>query len=569
LVSTAGTDISDLLRGASHEDLASCYDGVDNGGVADAVDCADDGCAPLPTCCLVVARDACCEERPAVRPLDAPPSCPGSTESVTECFGRAVRAIGHEPLLRVLDASSGDVTPTPGSGADVGVVFDGVVRARGLRIRARVTLPVAAACPSPCNDYLGVGLLDQRVPAGSFVRPAAGAVVALGRREVQLVVDGEVAERVPFADTIAGADPGASPVAIELAFHVDAAGAVRLGVRSPEGSEWSTRAVPGLAVSGTAPLEVAVWGRSSVREPRSALRLGDLTVQERVCETPSLWTTRAEPVGLDREGTPAAPSLAFDGDVLLVAYERSDAIHLARAASLDPLTLTELPPSLPGLRDPELVVRAPDAVELYAADPATGCIVRARGGLHSLAVDEPNLFCPAPMTPYRGFDGPSVLPAGGREAVDLLFVRGFGAEPGDGELLVLPLPMAPTLWTGGTDARTVLVRPSGAIARFDADEVAAPDAVRIDGAVQLWYAGRTGSRWRIGMIASDAPAEGLWREVPDVTFAGSGVARAFDALSVRAPSVLRDAQGVVHLLYEGWDGVRGGLGHATRLTTTR
>jgi hypothetical protein len=562
---TGPPDLSEAdLSAVTRDAIATCYDGADNDDTG-ASDCADEGCARLRSCCLVVARAACCEPRDPWRPLAPPAGCLPSETTVAGCLGpSAARAFGDAPLLRRAPETGDDaVTPSPGSRADVGVILDPVVRPRGLSLTAQVALP--GACGAPCNDYLGVGLLDQRVEPGAFVRPAVGAVVALGRAEAQLVVDGEVAERLPLAAS-AGGD---SPATVTLALAIDAAGRVSLRVDDGRGSSRSTGGVLGAAVSGTAPLEVAVWGRGSVPTPADAIALRGLEVQESVCETPAVWTRRTDPVAVPGGGAVAAPSLAFDGSTPLVAYERDGAVRLARATGGEALTLTETGASLPGLRDPDLVVTAPGEVELYAADPRTGCIARARGTADVLEVDAPRLLCPGGEgVPFTAFDGPSVLLRGGRLGEDLLFVRAAGDE-GEAVIVVVPLPREPTVWTGGIEPYALVVEPSDSVARFDADEVAAPAAVRVDGAVQVWYAGRTGSRWSIGMIASDAALEGLWRSVPDAVVRGSGQPRRFDSLSVRAPALARGPDGVVHLLYEGNDGLTTRIGHATRLTTRR
>src|SRR5690606_10270011 len=92
----------------------------------------------------------------------------------------------------------------------------------------------------------------------------------------------------------------------------------------------------------------------------------------------------------------------------------------------------------------------------------------------------------------------------------------------------------------------------GGVMAFDADEVAAP-ALYVDGAgiLRLYYAGRRGSRWSIGMIASGdgrifayAPSE------PVLRASGTG----HDALSVLDPSVVRVGD-TLQLFHTASDGV--------------
>jgi hypothetical protein len=104
---------------------------------------------------------------------------------------------------------------------------------------------------------------------------------------------------------------------------------------------------------------------------------------------------------------------------------------------------------------------------------------------------------------------------------------------------------------------------------FDVDEVAAPALVAYRGLLRLYYAGRRGTRWAIGLMVSEDgihwwPANG---GAPILT--GSGAAMAFDALSVSDPDpVVVDPNPDVHgdeelrLYYTGSDGVNMAIGLA-------
>ena len=118
-----------------------------------------------------------------------------------------------------------------------------------------------------------------------------------------------------------------------------------------------------------------------------------------------------------------------------------------------------------------------------------------------------------------------------------------------------------TAWTlGGT---VFGARPSEVDA-FDRDDLAEPALVRTtnprgETVFALYYAGRRGSRWRIGLAVSEDLVG--WRRVGPVL---SGADVGFDAIGVRSPAP-RPSAGGFDLFYLGTDGREHAYGLATRI----
>lgn len=94
-----------------------------------------------------------------------------------------------------------------------------------------------------------------------------------------------------------------------------------------------------------------------------------------------------------------------------------------------------------------------------------------------------------------------------------------------------------------------------------------PGALRVvDGALELWFSGSDGARWRIG-VARSQDSGATWTFVPgtrDPWVFGEGEPGAFDDTSVRDPSLRVAPDGTVTLWYAANDGERWTIGRATR-----
>ncbi len=98
---------------------------------------------------------------------------------------------------------------------------------------------------------------------------------------------------------------------------------------------------------------------------------------------------------------------------------------------------------------------------------------------------------------------------------------------------------------------------------FDADEIAAPAIEVVGTAFHLYYAGREGTRWAVGLLASEEL--NYYRQVStlDGVLGARGRSGQFDALGVLDLDVVVDAAGVT-AVYLGSDGARRSFGIARR-----
>jgi hypothetical protein len=101
---------------------------------------------------------------------------------------------------------------------------------------------------------------------------------------------------------------------------------------------------------------------------------------------------------------------------------------------------------------------------------------------------------------------------------------------------------------------TFVHRPSSDPLAFDRDEVRAPAVVEVGGVRRIYYAGRRGTRWGIGVLI--AGPDGRYFRVANegrpVLTAGEGP---FDALGVAGPAPYVDGDSLT-LLHAGTDGAR-------------
>jgi hypothetical protein len=563
---------TDIPDGVLEQRTASCLDGADNDGDAQR-DCEVASCRRfVRACCQHVRAVDCCEPLAAEADL-LTLVADGCEGTATTCLRSATSSFGATPP-RV--EAGGALVPAGGFGGDSGVVLEALRDdPSGTTLVLQVRVPTAAECGGACIDHVGAGVVDLDALSASVVRPAAGVVVSAGRREAQLVADGAVAARVPLP---------ADVTELSLTFEWLPGGELRLGLGDAARLVARVRRPPS---AGNA--VVAVWGRTSVAPPASPAALLGARMTRRRCEAPGAWTDRAGPLGGFR-GAPREVDVLRDGATLRFAYVADDAVLVASRGADDPPgdvqdneTLLDAATGRQW-RGPDLARRPDGTYVLHVADASSGCVFRATGAApRALALDLEPVVCPSPpgdpgAGSFTALSDPSLLPRAGRMTADVLFVRAVGSEAGP-MLLALPLDGAGRYRRAVLDdPRVVVRRPSGNLADLDADDVAAPDVAWIDGAAQLWYAARTGSRWSIAMLVSSKPSgfrseaysfalEDLWSPVPDATIAPSSRAGQPDALSVFAPSVTAGA-GRVDLVHAATDGSRDAIVHRRRATTT-
>jgi hypothetical protein len=555
---------------------ASCLDGVDNDSSGE-YDCQVESCRRfVRACCQRLPSADCCERlTPEVDLLTlASTDCVGPA---SVCLATRQSTFGDPPPVI---GAGGALLPTGGFLSESGVVLTAVEDdPAGLSLSFKTRVPSAGVCMGSCIDFVGVGVVDLEALSASSVRPAAGVVVSAGRREVQLVADGAVAARAPLP-----ADDGARFVEVTLSLEWLPGGELRLFIGDGEALRARVQRAPNPARAS-----LVVWGRSSVSDETARAALLTARLIRRRCEAPGTWTAVQSPIGGFR-GEPIDVDVLRDGDLLRYAYVSGDAVLVAtRAAGEAPGDVGDtavLLAPVAGRRwgGPDLARRADGGYILHVADELSGCILRATGAeARDLVLDDQPVVCPSVAGEpgagsYEAFRDPSLLLRAGRMTADVLFVRAVGEEA-RAALLALPLD-ADGRYPGPVveSPRIVVRRPTGIVADLDADDLAAPDVAWIDGAAQLWYAGRTGSRWSVGLLVSSKPSgfrdlrvsfalADLWSPVLDAALQPSSRPGQPDAFGVYAPTVTA-SDGQVDLLHFASDGTRSTIVHRRRPTTT-
>jgi hypothetical protein len=548
---------------ASDVDRASCYDGQDN-NLDGVFDCGDPGCARLPSCCVGATSLGCCGAEETVATLGAA----GCTGTLAGCTAEAEIVGFGAPLPELL---LGAIRPLGDAVGDSGALFVKPLDAgRALVVRGELSTPVGA-CEAGCYESVGLGLVAGGVPGPTgSVRPVAGVVVSAARAEVALVLAGEIAQRLPLGTV--------GDVRVVLA--VLPTGAVQLDVRNAA-DDVPLGTLTGRITPGEDALQLAIYGRgTNVSEGGRTSEARDVVVSSSLCDAPSRWLARSElATTATAPSAPSAPTVASGNGQTLLAWEEGGAIalrvlprRLAPGVAL-PADGPRLAATGTAYGDPDLHFDLPPGdvaggYTLYVANRTTGAIDRVRlapDGTPSMTTERWANPADLGAELLTALDGPSVLrPAEGTSGVTYLFARalmvGGGTRivrlvlDGDGD------PIPPEDWDLATVRTT---QPD--FGAFDRDEVAAPSAYRHNGSVQVAFAGRSGARWAIGLMATDLSDLSLWRRAPAPTIL-TGDASGFDALSVRDPAVVtRRAE--VEMLYVGSDGARDVLGLATRLAT--
>ena len=124
-------------------------------------------------------------------------------------------------------------------------------------------------------------------------------------------------------------------------------------------------------------------------------------------------------------------------------------------------------------------------------------------------------------------------------------------DAGGANAAAAPVCSADSSCDGGARGQTHLYTARTTTIRFDADDVDDPAVVLYDHVYRLYYAGRLGSRWSIGMlIAADLH---YWRPALDGDAILAADGDGLDAVSVRGPAPLVE-DGHVSLYYVGSDG---------------
>jgi hypothetical protein len=546
---------------------ASCFDGVDNDDNA-RIDCEDEACASWPSCCP--GRGACCGPTLA-SPLPSALDFRGCvTQPVaSRCTGGEVAAFGDPGPW--VDADGW--LHAGGREADGGLVVGAPVDLRHYRLRIDVELGRAGCGAGGCMESAGIAVTEAH-PGGPHpvVRPLVGLLASGERDEVVLLVGDERVAAWPFEQEIE-----------RWTLTLDPTGRA---VVERDGASVSSHPYAAIGAS-----HLVIFGRSENRPAGgpAGSRIGQVAIETTVCDSPTAWSGREPVTALSTPPSGAArsaPSIARRplGEYAL-AYESGGAIFV-----LDPTTdeawnggRAILAPSTSydsnGVFDPELqwddggADGAGQWVLFYTAVDAhdvrrIGRATSTPGG--AFAPDAAASIDPAELegtvgvempTVARTFDGTWVLVARANGVDGESRLVAFTANSLSGASISdrAPLMHYPHTTLGELTTR----RPTTMGLAFDAREIAHPSLVVQNGAFHLYYAGRHGTRWSIGLMTSDDLRH--WR-----TFAEPVLARdpsRLGELGVRAPDVLFHDQRV-ELVYVADDGVHGVVERAHRMSAS-
>ena len=534
--------------------------------------CAEDTCGLVRTCC--VGQGNCCQatELSGIpkEPLDLsacdglePAACLTGEGWPVEAFGPQQSQIHGNGFYPGGDAT-GD------SGLRFGPLFD--LQSQRVKLSA-VFHQGTTNCGAGCLEGVGVGFGSrQQQPAD-----ATGDIALVFSRslnKVRLVRSGMVVgqaamgktvteqkwtlELQPSGRVLAYADGAATDPAIDSVFE---------------------------PASGS---RLALFGRSENPSSEDGVHLSALQVELALCDIPKRWSERGAVV-LERangnQWQPAAasaPSAARDADGnTALAFESSGDIYLAvqdanhphvfvlYGAGITPIVDKSDVVGATALGHPSLIWDGTGWVVFFNASYDAGVqeIASARApSKGDFTLDGPLDFGAA----YQGLlNAPSVARRAGDGKLFMVASRNERIRDG---LVFLESPDGGFSWTelpeyqgpGAVLDRACQSDPGA----FFCDGVDAASLGIRNGAWQLYFSGRQGTRNAIGLLVSDVLTGWGWKLIPDnaepvLEATGSG----FDRLSVLHPAALDDIDSV-ELFYTGSDGAGTALGRAYRSATS-
>lgn len=531
---------------ANDPSFQSCFNGIDENGTGDA-DCDDAVCANSPPCCIGATREACCALVPQLQSLDlsacadpntcAPMRVVSGFPVITTAPSHRLTLVSSADVDAIVDFPSWAVTPRA----------ERVVLRASISARTMSTLRVDAAA---------FGLWQGNTSATS-ANPDIGVVVSATRGDVSLVVGA----RIVSARAIA-ADVDSYALTIEPSGSVTLTAHRGADLVSSETQTVTIDLPSGRAVP-------VLFGRVANDEVGAA-SITAFSVARSVCDIP---------VALARAGAltfiggdafdPRSitdPSVIVDGETTRIAFAaRARADESARSlfvgtlegnvvrdalAILTAANLTTLG-TIDDLSGPDLVMRGSAQVDMHFAyrigdiwDVAR--VVDVLGERNVVPV----------TTPAGSFDDPTMLGNAlivrSHVGTSTRFVR-LDANAEDGGFTAAPVCGANVSCAPGAMDSEFILENSGEEIAFDRDEIRSAAVVQTDSTTRVYYAGRRGTRWSIGMLQSSGA--GLYfrsANEGEALLAGSGAGS--DALSVSAPTAWVDGD-MLHLVYAGSDGV--------------
>lgn len=541
----------------------SCYDGLDN-DEDNVIDCADDTCAPLGMCRVGSGR--ACRAEPQI-PLDF-----GGCTDADSC-----------PAL----ASSGAVTvfgsPAPwvaggrfhpgGNDFDSGALFTDVVDLRAETIVLEGDFHAPTCDPGvACVETVALGLTAQAaLGSRDRVEPVVALALASARNEMQVVVGATVVAQYAFDEAIP-----------TWSLELRPTGEIFV---ANDGAAKNERPLAFAPIAGA---HAVAYGRNRNAPPDSptGASLSRIVVDRGLCDMPAAWVTR-DPISLELavSGAPSSfarargVSVARVADTLYLVFERESAegqselvaafetsagpthFREVRDATM-PILAASSEPNAVALHDPELVHDGARYHLFYTVEQPDGR--RRIGHATGDALDALGVT-PAAVDPVLWDDILSVeMPTVARTPTGFVLVARTAHTDGATRLTTF----VGTLESGllrhrGSTLGDLTARAATATgATFDAEEIASPSLVTVGSTFFLYYSGRRGTRYGLGLYASED-----FVTFRDVTASGpllTGRAGQADALGPVDSDVMVEGD-LVTLFYAGDDGASSVLVRASRL----
>jgi hypothetical protein len=579
------SSVAPPLNESSDLNGIGCFDFRDTDLDGDS-DCDDPDCAGIPLCCVGSASENCCRE--STTSVVSFSACEGvGSAALSVCAGDARLFGTPTPELR-----DGAFLPLGDDHSDSGLVLSTRVDPRVERLEMRARISAGEGC-AECIDAVAFALSAESIAADAMIAsPDLAVMASTAHGEIRLFVGGAIARTATIESvrTMLGAAMGD---AIDYEFETTPQGLASLRAHLGSASAVVFADIP---YSPRGPSSVLLYGRGTNRAvgdpPPAAIH--DFALHASICDSPQSLTRASEPIlpdDIDRwwlsSDGPRSPSVVVYDDAgdtrSLMAFEYRGRIHLAGGiadgrfrALADPENEAnaKVGPSPDeawralGVFDPELV-RADDHWEIWftaVGSDGKHSIGRAVGG-HGFSHD---FHAASRLLPTEGdehdWDSPSYLELNSGTTSQRFLAARRGTEA-NAEIIIheieeggalAPLP-AETLddASGGLESSIAVRRVASTPLRFDADEVGSPALVHYGGVFRLYYAGRRGTRWAIGLAISQDGR--FWHAANDDLPVLSGSGTGFDALSVDDPEpVLVD--GELRLYFTGTDGARTAIG---------
>jgi len=563
---------ADAVSGFS-DAATACFDGVDP-DLDGLVDCEEEVCQRSTSACCVgtVSADCCAAPSPTLT-LDFSPCTPSTPAACTvglRAFGTTEPHVelgtGGAPTTLVM---GGDDTTDRGLLTVTPIDFT----TRNVRLAADIELP--SACSGDCSQTAAIAVTGREYALGTaqHVRPLIALIVSASLGQVLIVAGDTVVARTSVASA------ASTHYTLEL---------------GPDGTVRVTGGVADLTARWAPPTQgwAVLYGRN-VNPPstEAPARFGAFGIAAGLCDMPGAWGVRGQALPQLASGRPTwtdaprvlrAPTTALDasGARIMLVETETDIVRAEEAMdgfSFNPAapTLAEITVLAHGtLGDGTTAARVGDPSLLHAGgwdlwatavDGTTG----KRWVVHGSAPDGDlgqNAFRNARRITVDGYlpealdlSAPDVVMRDGSASDLHMFARW---EQGDGPRIAHLQSADGDTWRVVDDTpsvppvRLVSADPSA----FDASDVTGPSLVKRNGSWLLYFAGRNGARYGIGVLTSADLV--LWREVsaaPALAASGTG----FDALSVSDPAVFSEGDRVV-VLYGGSDGADWRIGRVER-----